>query len=99
MLAQGAEWSNAIEREILKRNLKRNQAEQVSRSWRASHTGDREKIPGLVPTGMRKIYGILLLFLDGKGLNKTMGLAKRGVSLALGCQRGIAHRNDLIVRR
>jgi hypothetical protein len=64
------------------RGAKKNQVKQVGPSSRASRTGDREKIPGLVPMGKKKIFAILLLSLDGKGLNNTADFSRRGVSLA-----------------
>jgi len=56
--------------------------EQVRPDRRASRADNREKIPGLVPIGVEKIFAILLSSLEGKGLNKTVGFPMRGTSLA-----------------
>jgi len=56
--------------------------EQVRRGGRASRADNREKIPGLVPIGVEKIFALLLPSLEWKGLNKTAGFSIRGTSLA-----------------
>jgi hypothetical protein len=62
MLAQGKEWSNAMQREFRKGKGELRPRESLS--------DDREKIPGLVPATFNKIFVTLLLFLDNRELSE-----------------------------
>jgi hypothetical protein len=62
MLAQGKEWSNAMQREFRKGKGELRPRESLS--------DDREKIPGLVPTTLNKLFVTLLLFLDNRELSE-----------------------------
>ncbi len=47
-----------------------------------SRSDDREKIPGLVPAIVEKIFGISPLSLDNRGLTKRTEFSMLGASLA-----------------
>src|SRR5712664_3522935 len=66
MLAQGKEWSNAMQREFRKGKVELRPRESLS--------DDREKIPGLVPATLYKNFETLLLSPDNRELSEELDL-------------------------